>query len=379
MLHIVIQIILEFVWSRREITLGEVVDIDEIVAAKEVCDLLVVLSPVDSGVQASCHNEIIKRTILECAGEIKILLVHMALFLNILRTVLAVCIRLDAVDMVETVPVDMGEFGIHIRMCPNFIRPTPLDAVVAVHIGILVIEITGEVTVVIWTWVLSVVPVKGRVTVLAETIECGGACIELVGRSEVVLDYRDRLIGLTHAGVADLAVLVSPVGVVHIISCQVVNFLCGSILRTALAGSGKEHESEFVGIVKHLVSRGVVCEGAIVYAIDPVVAAETCAHVECKGPAVIHQTGCIRAHKAQTVESTVGQHASAEALTDICRIAEYVGHSVISAKSEIRHFAAVRRLFGTHSFVKAAPEGERRITGDGVVHLYAGEIYILTL
>ena len=291
MLHIVIQIILEFVWSGRKIALGEVVDIHEVVASEKVGQLLVVLSSVDAGIQAAGHGNVVLRAILERACEVEIALVHVALLLDVFRTVLAAGIGLDAVDMIEAVPVDMREFGIHVRMGPDFIRPSPFHAVVAVHVGIVVVEVAGQVAVVVRTGVLGVVPVEGGVAVLAETVEGGRTRIELVGRSVVVLHDGDGLFGLADACIANLAVLVAPVGVVHVVTHKVVDFLGGCVLRTALTGSGEEHESEFVRIVEYLVGRCIVCEGTVVDTVDPVVSAETGTHVECEGPAVVHKAG----------------------------------------------------------------------------------------
>ncbi len=85
--------------------------------------------------------------------------------------------------------------------------------------------------------------------------------------------------GLTNAGIAQLAVLVAPVGIVHVVSHHVVNLLCGSHLGTALAGRAEDCRAELMGVVYNFVGRQIIGEGTVVHALDPVVAAKTCAHV----------------------------------------------------------------------------------------------------
>ena len=59
--------------------------------------------------------------------------------------------------------------------------------------------------------------------------------------------------GFLHAGIADLAVVITPVGVVHIVAHEVVNFLSRTVLRTSLPRSGHEGKSEFVFVAEFLL------------------------------------------------------------------------------------------------------------------------------
>ena len=76
-----------------------------------------------------------------------------------------------------------------------------------------------------------------------------------------------------HAGVTDPAVLVTPVGVVHIVSHQVINLLGRSHLCTALTGRAKECKAKLVSSVEHLVGSKIVGKRAVVYTVNPVITA----------------------------------------------------------------------------------------------------------
>ena len=132
-----------------------------------------------------------------------------------------------------------------------------------------------------------------------------------------------------------------------------------------------------MGVAELLVNGPVPCERAVIDTVDPVIAAKTGGDIESIGPAVVKRTGGIGSHEAQTVERAVGQDTSAPALTDIGCVGEDVCQAVIAAESEIRNLGAVDRLLRAHGLVEAAPQREGRIAGDGVIHLYSGEIHIL--
>ena len=175
----------------------------------------------------------------------------------------------------------MGVLGISLGIAPDLPCPSCLELVHALEVEVLVVVVAGKVAVVVGTGVLGVVPVEGGGAVLAEAIKHGGRCLELVGRSIVVLEIGDGLVGAGFTGVTHHSVLVAPVRVVHIVAHQVVNFLGGGVLLAAAARGAHEHEAELVGVVELLLHGSVVCERTVVNALDPVVAAQTGAHVEC--------------------------------------------------------------------------------------------------
>ena len=109
--------------------------------------------------------------------------------------------------------------------------PAILAGILTVEVRVGVVEVAGEIAVVVGPGVLGVVPVEGGVAVLAETEEGRGACRELVAGVVVILDDRHGLVGLAYAGVADLAVLVAPVGVVHARNADTLSVLLEAILQ----------------------------------------------------------------------------------------------------------------------------------------------------
>ena len=293
MLHIVVEVVLELVGRGCEVALGEVVHVHIIITSEQIRHHFVVFRAVDAGVESAGNGQVVLGTVLEGRGKVEVVLVYMPLLLYVLRAVEPVLVGLDAVHIVETVPVHVSQSGIAVRMCPDLRSPSVLHAVVAVHVRIRIVEVTGKIAVVIRAGILGIVPVECGVAVLAETIERGHIGVELVGRSIIILYYRDGLVGLADAGVAHLSVLVSPVGIVHVVANQVIHFLGGCILGTALAGSGKEDETQLVGIPQHLVRSEVICERTIVHAVDPVVAAQSGRYIYREGPAVVHHAGGI--------------------------------------------------------------------------------------
>ena len=66
--------------------------------------------------------------------------------------------------------------------------------------------------------------------------------------------------GLLHAGIAHLAVVITPVGVVHVVAHKVVNLLGGTVLRTPLTRSRHEGQSKFVLLAEFLLDGTVVAE-----------------------------------------------------------------------------------------------------------------------
>ena len=273
----------------------------------------------------------------------------------------------------------MGQLGKIGSMGPYLVRPRVLEHVVPVHVRIGVEEVARQVPVVIRTRILRVIPVQGSVAVLAEPVQDGRAPLEPVGRREVVFEDGDGLVGLADPGVTDPPVLVAPVGIVHVVPHQVIDLLGGSVLRTALARRGKEDHAQLMGVVEDLVGGQIIRKGTVIHPVDPVVAAQPGGHIGRERPAVVHQARRIGPHEAEPVQGAIGKHAPTQALPDVGRIAENVGQAVVAAESEVGHLGAVHRLLGAHGLVEAAPERERRVAGNGVVHLDTGQIHVLRL
>ena len=194
-----------------------------------------------------------------------------------LLDILAPAAFAELVDLIDAVPVHMDSR--RILVLPGDVGVLGLVQVGTVVVRIRIVEIARRVAVVVRTGVLGIVPVHSGVAVLSETEEEGRAALELVRRGVVVLGYGHGLVGLADAGIAHPAVLVAPVGIVHIVAHKVVDLLGGSHLGSPLSGSAEEDQAQFVGIVKDLVGGQIIGETAIVNAFDPVVSAKTGADV----------------------------------------------------------------------------------------------------
>ena len=80
---------------------------------------------------------------------------------------------------------------------------------------------------------------------------------------------------LAHTGIAELAVLIAPVGIVHIVSYKVINLLCGRILGASLAWSGECHETQTVNVPEFFLHSGIICERPVKDTFHPVISSET--------------------------------------------------------------------------------------------------------
>ena len=164
--------------------------------------------------------------------------------------------------------------------------------------------------------------------------------------------------GDSHTGVAHLAVLITPVGVVHIVAHKVIHLLGGSILCAPLSRRCHSHKRNPVLVVDLLLSSEIICERTVVNTFHPVISTKTGRNVGSKRPAVVEFAGSIVGHKAETVESRVGEYAESPARTYRCRICKYVGDTVISSEGIIRRFHAYGVLLCAGGLVETAPERE---------------------
>ena len=263
---------------------------------------------------------------------------------------------------------------------PSLLRPCVLGEVTTVVVRVVHVEIARKVPVVVRTRIRGIVPVKSRVAVLAESVKHCGRGRELLGlRCEVVLEDGDRLVGLADAGVAHLAVIVAPVGVVHVVAHQIVDLLGGTVLRSTLARGGHECESQLMLLAEPLLHGSVVAERAVENTLYPVISAKPRRCAESVGPAVVQLSGSVGQHQAEPVQSAVGQHASSPACADGRGHRHDVREAVVAAESEIGDLGSVHGLLASGGLVETAPEGVRRVTRDSVVHPHASKIDILRL
>ena len=80
---------------------------------------------------------------------------------------------------------------------------------------------------------------------------------------------------VAHPGVADLAVLPAPVGVVEVASHEVIYLLCGGVLGASLDRGAEYGEAEPVKVVPVLLGAEPIGYGPVIYSLNPVVAAES--------------------------------------------------------------------------------------------------------
>ena len=145
---------------------------------------------------------------------------------------------------------------------------------------ILHVIVARKVTVIVRARVRSIIPVHCGISVLSCTPKHCCSCFEVVVRCHGVLQDGDRFECLADAGIAELAVLISPVAVVHVVADKVIHLLCRCILCTTLTRSGKSHETELMDIAEFLLDSEIVSEITVVYTLDPVVSSKSCRHIE---------------------------------------------------------------------------------------------------
>ena len=272
----------------------------------------------------------------------------------------------------------MRDVGEMLRIHPGLARCGVLVEAVAAVVRILHIEVARQVAVVVGTRVLRVIPVERRVAVVPEAVEHRQRALEGVGREEVVFQECNRFVRVAHARIAQLAVLVAPVGVVHVVPHQVVDLLRGGVLGAAAArrAEGRQGEPARAPLLGH---GGEIRERTVVLSRHPVVAAQAGGSGEGVGPAAVQHAGTVGEHQAEAVAGAVGHHAPAQAGAHVGRVSEDVGHAVDAAQAIVGHVGAGHGVLGARGLIEAAPQGERRAARHGVVHQDAGEVDPLRL
>ena len=143
---------------------------------------------------------------------------------------------------------------------PCLCGPCRLFYVNTVIIRVFHVEIARQVAVIVRSRVRRVIPVKGGIAVLSGTVQESGGGLQTVARSGGIFKDHHRFVSLADTGVAHLAVLVAPVGVIGVGSHQVIDFLGGSVLGPAVSRSRENHEPQFVHIIEFLLHCTVVCK-----------------------------------------------------------------------------------------------------------------------
>ena len=369
----IIQIVLDHGGRRRIIPFCKLVHIEEIAASQQVVHGFVVLGAVQFPIESGPQGEVQRRMPFHTGSQVEVVLVHMAF----LKGIFSPSVRIVPVDGIEPVPVYM-DCTCNLVL-PGITGPSSLHGVLTVIVLVGHIEITREVTVVIRSRILCVVPVKGRVTVLSCPEKERRGNLELPGRCVIVLQESDGLIGYPVPGIAHLAVLVAPVGVVHVVSHQVVDFLGGSILCSACSRGSECDKGKPVDIAPVLLNSKIIGERTVINSLYPIVASKAGRGAHCVGPSLVVLGNCVGSHEAEAVQRTVGKYAEPGPRTDLVGGSVDVGKSVVASNSVRGYFGTDHGRLCPSGFVEAAPEGIRGITRQGVIHLHAGHIDILRL
>ena len=218
-------------------------------------------------------------------------------------------------------------------LLPGILCPSRLLCVLTSVVRIIHPVVTRKVAVIVRTWIRCIIPVKGGISVLSCSPKQSSRCLEVIGRSGGIFQDGHRLEGLADTRIAHLAVLVTPVAVVHIVAHHIVYLLCRSVLRTSLAWSREGHETYLMDIAELLLHTRIICEVAIVNAFHPVVSTHAGRYVHCIRPTVVKLAGSICSHKAEAVEGAICQRAEAPACADYRRHSVDVGHTVVASES----------------------------------------------
>ena len=368
MLVVVVEVVL-LLFLTHEVALGELVDVHPVVAAQQVFHLVVVFGAVPAVEDACDEARIVAERAGDLCREVQVELVGVALLDHVVRAVSGAVgpfVDLAAVvGVVEPVPVDLT--GVVART-PQLGDLGRIRELVVGHV------VAGQVAVVVGTRVGTALPREGRVTVRTEAER--GCCVDLravVGRVGVVDDHQ-RLVVVTHAGVAFLAVLITPVGIVVVVADQVVDLLCRSLLRAALGRSAEDRERQPVALVEAFLHRSVVAEAVVIDAVDPVVAALSRRYGEGIRPAVVEQTGGVGDHRTETVHRIAVDQAHAQALADLRGRGVDVGRPADAAQSVVGGLQTGGILLIARGVVQTAPQRPRRVARQGVVEADAVEI-----
>ena len=277
--QIVIQVVLDHCLIGSEVTLGKLVDVHIIATSEKIIEFLVVLSAVPLIVDTSGERERIACIPLHISAKIDVILVYAALLKNILRTCYAVGIEVVPVHVVESIPVKVGIF--RDILFPCILSPCSLFSILAVIVLIIIPEVAGKVAIIVRTWVWCVIPVKSCVTILTCSPKHRTRSLQIISGGGGILKYGNRLECLADTRITNLAVLITPVRVIHVVAHQVINLLSRCILRTTLSGSCECHEAEAVDIIELLLNTCIVCEITVEDSLHPVVSSDTCRYGEC--------------------------------------------------------------------------------------------------
>ena len=376
-LVVIVEVILVSLCIRAEIAFGEFVDVGPIVAPQEVFHLRVVLRTVTAQRKPAVDPGIVAEDVRKTGREVPVQLIGMTLLDHVVRPpagavdLLVEGIVLVIVGLVHLLPVEMAD--VLVVGLPVDLLPCGTDIVLVEG------EIARQVTVVVGARVGAVLPRQCRVAVPAEAQRRGQLQLRTVGDVERVVEHHDGFVVVTHAGIALLAVLPAPVGVVIVVAYQVVGLLRGGLLRTAFGGGTQQGQRQAVALAELLFDGGEITERIVVNAVDIGVAALAGRNRKGIRPAVVLIARGIGDHCTETVHRIAVHEAGTQPLAHLRRAGDDVGRTADAAQPDVRGHDTRRHLQVTCGVVQAAPQRPRRIAREGVVEPDAVHVDVLVL
>ena len=232
------QVVVLHILIIREVAFRELIHIEPVGAAEHIVDGLVVFLLDTTNVNTAEQLDMLRQGCIEIGTAAEEEMVEDPVLHHILAA-LALHGR-KLVHLIHLVPVDLGI---------GLVVGSPIvEDIVVIAAGIAIADLIGrQVAIVVRARVWHIVPVQGGGIVAPEGGGEGGLDMNLVALGGVgVGQHNDRLAGSTHAGVALLALVPAPVGVIIVVIEQVIHLLDGIGLHTPGGVGGKGGEVEVV-------------------------------------------------------------------------------------------------------------------------------------
>ena len=378
---VVVQIVLRG-RRTRHVALGELVDIVPVVAAHEVLDLVVIPGAVHAQVHTAEDAHVVAHLMLDAGGEVVVELVRMALLEDVVRTVMRTRILLETRHVLQ-LGVDILVLAVEIieieHTCPGC---SALEVLLHVEeeglIGtlarnVLTESVRRQIAVVVAAGIRTAVPCQRRVAVLTETQRRGGIQARTLRHVPGIGQHCNRLVHVAYARVAQLAGLVTHIGVVVVVAEEAVSLVGRSLLRSALRRRRHDRQTQTVVVAEEFLGRSKVGVGIVVNTVHIAVAALARTEREGIRPAVVQLSRSIGNHCTETVELVGIRNAHTEALAHLRGPRVDVRHAADTAHTVIHHLKARDVLLVAGGVVQTAPQRPGTITRHGIVETDAVE------
>ena len=231
-----------------------------------------------------------------------------------------------------------------------------------------------QITVVIAAGIAGVLPSKGGITVLTETQGGGGVQTGTLGSIPRIIEHDDRLVSIANAGIAQLTVLVTDVGIVIVAAEEPVSLVGRSLLGTALRRRSESGEGQPMAVAEELLDGEEIRIGIVIHPVDVTVAPLARTDGNTVRPPVVQLPGSIGNHGAETIHLIAVGDADAQPLTHLGSTRVDVGHTGDAPDTEIGRSEPGDGILVAGSVVETAPQRPRAVTGHGVVEADTVEV-----